>query len=361
MPDIDGMGDFSRHLGNSLWEEYDIKSHYLVYRRPELELDRKNIAPYSISYPLAPTPAAFLAHISQLRAKNIFDAVLLHYGPYAYSPDGKPKAFAKAIATLAKEIKVIVYFHELYSFGKPWRRAFWTNREQQQCVTELMVNAKVCLTSNSEYIQKLERLNIKSRTIVKLPVISNVGEPQNVTPLAGRAKQMVVFGQLHGRTRLYENHAHSVAELCRILDIETIIDVGSGDTAKIPKQIDQIPVQILGRLDDERLSHLLANSVAGVIGYWPDVWEKSGVMAAYQAHAMVPILVPLERRRTPIPSFVPYVVAENLRRAASRSGSISNAEMQSIADAAHSYYIANQSVNRCAKIIASLIWLKSTI
>jgi hypothetical protein len=106
-------------------------------------------------------------------------------------------------------------------------------------------------------------------------------------------------------------------------------------------------------MDDQQLSILLSESIAGAIGYWPDVWEKSGVIAAYQAHGMIPVLIPLESRRTQIPSFVPYVVVEDLLKVATKDGSIPIEQMQSISDASHDYYLRNQSVYRCAEVIAS--------
>lgn len=354
-PDVNGVGDFARQLGNALLTQHSIKSHYLVYRRPQLPLNIKQTANSSISYPSDATPPAFLSHLEELKARNNFKTILLHYGPYAYSSSGTPRAFGNVIEGLATENDVIIYFHELYASGRPWRRAFWTERQQKQCVRGLMTHAKVCVTSNAEYLQMLEKLNFNLRPLVKLPVISGVGEPKDLIPLDQRAKQIVVFGQPENRARLYKLYSHTLAAICRMLALQTIVDVGTRGGLKIPNQVNQIPVKCTGWVDDEQLSDLLASSTAGVIAYWPDVWEKSSVMAAYQAHAMVPVLVPLERRRTPTPAFVPYVVAEDLFRVSSNSGCVSNAIMQSIADAGHCYYVANQSVRHCAAVIASYV------
>jgi hypothetical protein len=354
-PDTDGMGDFSRHLGSTLYAQHSIKSHYLVYRRPAVPSDANLITPNSISYPNQPCPSSLLATVRELKSIHTFDTALLHYGPYAYSPDGAPRPFVEVVEILSKELRVIVYFHELYASGNPWRRAFWTKAEQMRSVGELMKGAVLCITSNSEYMEKLQRQNSNSRPLVKIPVISNIGEPQHLVPLAQRARQVVVFGQRENRERLYRHHARTIVSLCRSLDIQSLVDVGSGDSSQIPTRLDEVEVKRMGRMEDGPLSSLLADSVAGVIGYWPDVWEKSGVIAAYEAHAMIPVLIPLEERRMPAPSFVPYVLPEDLELLSSQRKETKQAKLQSIADAALDYYHAHQSVNHGAKIIASYV------
>lgn len=352
-PDVDGMGDFSRRLGSALWEKYSIRSHYVVFRQPRLPLDVREIAPNTISYPSASSSAFLLSHVEDLRKIRTFDAILVHYGPYAYSPLGTPKAFGKTFDTLGKDLNLSVFFHELYASGRPWKRAFWTKKEQKQCVADLLRETTIAFTSNSEYMQKLESLNMAASPIVKIPVVSNIGEPLLLPPLAERTRQLVIFGQIANRVRLYKEHKGTLQATCKLLGVHTVIDVGSGSSSLIPSQLGQAVVRRVGWMDDPQLSALLSDSVAGAIGYWPDVWEKSGVMAAYQAHAMIPVLVPLESRRTQAPPFVPYVVVEDLCRVATKDGSISIEQMQSISDASHGYYLQNQSVYRCAEVIAS--------
>jgi hypothetical protein len=77
-------------------------------------------------------------------------------------------------------------------------------------------------------------------------------------------------------------------------------------------------------------------------------------MAAYQAHAMIPILIPLEQRRTSAPDFVPYLLAEDIGRLDPKE-KLSNMKMQSFADAVHRYYMEHQSVICCTDAIAAHI------
>jgi hypothetical protein len=351
-PDVDGMGDFCRRLGDALWAKEQVCSHFLVYRQPKWPLDTATIFPNTISYPTERTPAALLAHIAELQASYAFDSVLLHYGPYAYTSNGRPTPFVEAIEELVKTTEVLIFFHETYASRPPWKRAFWTKREQKNALGRLMHCAKVAFTSNEKYVGMLQDLDTVGRELVKAPVISNIGEPEGLRPLKNRSRQLVVFGQLANRVRLYKEHRKRLESICQMLRIEKIVDVGSGDSPYIPQAVLDAGVRRAGFMSDEALSDLLADSVAGVICYWPDVWEKSGVMAAYEAHGVVPILVPMEKRRLPKPAYVPYVEAEDLVRLAGGEDSVSNENLQGIVNAAHAYYVENQSVNRCAEVIA---------
>jgi len=351
-PAVDGMGDFSRRLGDALWKQNSIRSHFVVYRRPQSQFNAEEILPNTISYPPEPTPSAFLDHVQELRSQQTFNSVLLHYGPYGYAHDGKPAAFTKAIEELAKTTRVLIFFHEIFASGMPWRRAFWTRSEQRECVGALLRIADVAFTSSLKYQLMLEPLNTTDRELIQIPIFSNIGEPNNLRPLKNRTRQLVVFGQLVTRVRLYRNCRSTLEDVCRRLQIEKIVDVGSGKSPHIPDMLAGAKVTKAGWMDEGQLSDLMADSIAGIVGYWPDVWQKSGVIAAYQAHALVPIMVELQRRSIAKPAFLPYVSAERLSQLSSPDGTVSDANIQSIADAALDFYVRNQSVDRCAEIIA---------
>jgi hypothetical protein len=188
--------------------------------------------------------------------------------------------------------------------------------------------------------------------VTTIPIFSNIGEPDGLRPLDQRSRQVVIFGQLATRIRLYRDHRRDLERVCKKLGIETIIDVGSGQSPHIPTTLAGIPVRSAGWMDERQLSNLMADSIAGIVGYWPDVWEKSGVIAAYQAHALVPILVESSQRRIPAPPYLPYVLAADIAELVDKGGTVSNASLQQIADASHSYYVRNQSVHHCAEVIA---------
>jgi len=350
-PSVDGMGDFARRLGSTLWQRSGIQSHFLVYRTPDTHFDAEEILPNTLTYCAEPSASAFIEDVDRIQRKGAFDCVLLHYGPYAYSTNGAPGEFVEEVEELAEDTRLLVFFHELYASGPPWKRAFWTNSQQRNSVARLLQVADVCFTSNAKYMKRLAALNQSGSKLIKIPIFSNIGEPEGLRPLALRPRQLVIFGQLVTRVRLYQQHRQTLEDVCRKLRIEKVIDVGSGKSQQIPKSLGNAQVRSTGWMDEQQLSELMTNSIAGVVGYWPDVWEKSGVLASYQAHALVPVLIELEPRLLPAPPYVPYVLAEDLLRLSVGSAIIPDSEIQKIADAAHEYYLRNQSVNRCVEVI----------
>jgi hypothetical protein len=350
-PSADGMGDFARRLGMTLWQRNNLRSHFVVYRTPSKPFDSGQVHPNTLSYAAEPSASALIEEVDRLQRQQKFDCVLLHYGPYAYSRTGEPLEFVHEMADIAVDSRLLVFFHELYASGMPWQRAFWTNRQQRESVGQLLSNASVGFSSNAKYMQRLDSINKNGCDLIKIPIFSNIGEPEGLRPLRQRSRQMVIFGQLVTRNRLYREHRRLLENMCRTLRIEKVIDVGSGHSPNLPAALGGAQVRSTGWMDEDQLSELMADSIAGVVGYWPDVWEKSGIIAAYQAHALVPILVELEPRNIPAPPYLPYVLAESISSFVSRDGSTSDAGMQQIADAAHAYYMRHQSVQCCADVI----------
>ena len=133
--------------------------------------------------------------------------------------------------------------------------------------------------------------------------------------------------------------------VCEKLHIESVLDVGPGNSPDIPKMLSQCPVKGGGWMEEENLSRLLSNCIAGVVEYNPNVWEKSGVMAAYEAHRLVPMLVELEPQTIFSRSSLPYVLAENIANGHEFSSTFDDSELQKIADAAF-HYLSPISVSR---------------
>jgi hypothetical protein len=347
-PSVDGMGDFARKLGDKLWERHQIRSHFVVYRTPATPFDAKEISPNTISYATDVSLDALSRAIEGSLLSGSFDSVLLHYGSYAYSSNGRPDAFVRMISQFAKSTRFLIFFHELYAIGMPWRRAFWTMREQKQSVGDLVAGAAALFTSNARYVEQLSGFDRRGIPITKIPIFSNIGEPQLLRPLHQRTRQLIIFGQLPTRLRLYRRH--------RKLGIESVVDVGSGKSPQIPTQLGGAQVRSAGWMEDRQLSDLMADSMAGIIVYWPDRWEKSGVIAAYQAHAVVPILVELEAGRSKSQPFVPYLLPREIAKLAATAGNrVPDAKIQQIADAAHDQYQKNQTADHCADTIAQFV------
>jgi hypothetical protein len=358
LPDVDGLGDFARLLGNALLTERQIPTHFVVYRRPKNQASPPELPPNTISYPDEPTPNSLLRHLSELVETDSFEKAILHYGPYAYSKDGKPAAFAAAVQKFASRHDVLVFFHETYASAMPWKRAFWTRGEQEQAVKDILSASRTAFTSTSLVMRRLSRLNTAAVDIKQIRIFSNVGEPADLKPLSGRTLRLIVFGRLENRLQLYSQYRRTLNLLCKSMGITSIADVGVGTSNRIPKKIGNVEVQSLGFLDEQKMSALLADSLAGVLGYGPDWWEKSGVLAAYAAHAMLPILVPWNRSREQFLTTPIFLSSRNLASLKGPDGEISPEKMQEFATQAHDFYTTSQSLRRCIEIMSPYLDLK---
>lgn len=353
-PSTDGVGDFARLLGEALAKNHGIRTHFLVYRKPQQLIDPAEIAPNTISYADGASPQQFRSELQAVLERDKFSSALLHYGSYAYSSDGKPYAFCEVMEELARRLALHIFFHEVYAEGPPWKRAFWTRGEQMRSVGLLQKIRKTGFTSNRRFVTQIEQFPSNGSEILRIPIFSNVGEPSEISALSARKRQMVIFGQLPTRSRLYQKK--EVLEMvCRSIGADKIVDAGSGSGPEIPDFVAGTPVERMGWMSESQLSQLLSESLAGVIGYWPDVWAKSGVIASYAAHGVLPVMVALEPR--PVPKDEPrsYVDVPELESLRSPDGRISEEVLQQLVDRTHGFYVAHQSIERCAETIASAI------
>ncbi len=348
-PDVDGMGDYSRRLAIELWRQRQIRSHIVVYRRPVSSGTTPLEDSYSISYPKSATAEGCLQHVFELIASGNPPPVLLHWGPYAYTSNGLPLPFTSMVEQLSEKVRLHTLFHETWAHGWPWRRAFWTRRNQREAACRILSCSNASFTSSDFYHRRLDRLQAGNAPITTVRIFSNIGEIRDPKPLRERARRLVVFGQKTTREGLYRNHAEKIQAVVRNLRLESIVDVGSGESKLIPSLVGTIPVERVGYLSESSLSALLADSVAGVLQYGAEVWEKSGVLAAYQAHGVVPILAPRVRDSfRPFPD-MPFVLIEDVSRP---RHSLDETTLQAIADRIHAYYRSQVSVDRAISLIS---------
>lgn len=349
-PNMDGVGDFARILGGVLWQDHGLRSHFLVYRKPKQLIDPQEIAPCSISYSPEPTPEACAEALEAALKGNTFQCALLHYVPYGYSSQGVPGSFAQMMARFSEKLDIHIFFHETWAEGPPWKRAFWTKRDQVKSLKLLMQTCKSSFTSTELYRNRLQSTSPASPKPTRVRIFSNMGEPVTVTPVIERERRLVIFGQLVTRLRIYRKQA-VLDELCRKLQITSVADVGAGMDSAIPHAIAGMEVQRLGRLDEQEVSHLLSSSLAGAVEYSPEYWAKSGVIAAYAAHGIVPVFFS-ERGKLSIEREVPFIDVRDLLAQSKDGAPIPDSVLKGVADRSHQLYLERQSVARCAESVA---------
>jgi hypothetical protein len=352
-PSVDGVGDFARLLSESLWRDHGIHTHFLICKKPAQPLDFAEIAPSSASYSDERTPESYLEALRDLRKAGTFHAALLHYSPYGYTPKGTPGAFARSMVEFSKEMALHVFFHETWAEGPPWRRSFWTKREQMAAARLLMNNCRSSFTSTDLYRNRLLGVSSASADLTRVPIFSNMGEPAHVASIAERERRLVVFGQLATRLHVYR-WREVLEDLCRKLKIVSIADVGSGTDADIPDKLAGIEVTRYGRLPEPEVSNLLNTSLAGAVEYSPEFWAKSGVIAAYAAHGIVPVYFSETGKFAPKLD-TPFIDVRDLLAQSPGDEPIPDSILQDVAHRTHTLYRERYSIARAADLVAAKI------
>lgn len=278
---ICGIADYAMRL-SEIWRQQSLCESVFLHLNPALE---QNTGSSQVIYIRERDAAAFGAVFPKLQAG---DALLLHYEAYGYAANGDPRWFGPALAALLSrqpQLHVVVFFHELFAVSPPWRRAFYLTGKQQATVRQIAARAKAIVTSNAAYAAWLSRERFWVDQVLAVP--SNVGEPLSPLPWQERSKVAVVFGGAAMRARLYKGHGKYLHALLRQLDVEQLIDIGP--PIRLPRRL-QVHVTECGVLATDQVSKRLQQARFGLIAAKENELAKSGIFAAYSAHALTPIV-----------------------------------------------------------------------
>jgi len=122
-----------------------------------------------------------------------------------------------------------------------------------------------------------------------MPVISNLGELSDPLPLVMRRPQMVVYDNVGRDPRMRQRAVRLVRRACEKMGIERLVLLGLGDVSEWSAT--GLEVASAGVASADVASRLLSQSRAGCLEYFDGYLGKSGIFAAYCAHALVPLLV----------------------------------------------------------------------
>ncbi|HBE18014.1 MAG TPA: hypothetical protein DEG17_24950 [Cyanobacteria bacterium UBA11149] len=341
-PYTDGVGDYSLRLAESLRKNHRISTYFIVFQQG-IEIPPV-IQGFSATGLLAYDSDTLLSVLPENT-----QAIILHYSNYPYikekfkGPFWLPKAL-EAIVNL-RQIKLIVMFYEL-PFLK-YKQIEILNPIQASVSRRLAKIANDVLTNCGRF-QKIISQWTKS-SVTNIPVFSNIPEPTYIPPLVKRERRTIVFGTT-ARHRLYKNHLKELIQLCHILEIKEIYDIGQ------PLNLDcdnfaGVKVIEMGFQPHEIVSELMLNSLVGCLDYtkFPGQVGKSGVFAAYCAHGLTPILSKYNPSQVDkLECKKHYLVLGN------QMENITEKDLQLVADNAYSWY-QNHNVTETANLFASLI------
>jgi hypothetical protein len=283
-PSIGGIADYARLLAGRLRQDCAIDSRFLVgdpaWQGP-VQIDGFTVER------LVDTQAQELQRrLAQLDA----EIVLIHYVGYGYQNRGCPVWLWRGLQSWKSKTpgaRLLVMFHELFAYGRPWQSSFWTSPLQRALTRSLAQLSDHCLTNLSRSARWLAAVTGRPPSdFTVLPVFSNVGELSSLTPPNRRAAKLVVLGSAAWRRQVYFDHGADLAQACRALEIEQILDIGPSFGA-LPK----LPVahSPCGTLPLDEIHRQLTSARAGFFTCPAPYLGKSSIFAAYAAHGLVPL------------------------------------------------------------------------
>ncbi len=292
-PAIDGVGDYALNLARQLRKDFNIQTHFIVGNTKwngAAEIDGFPVSQVSVGVAdrRHHSPDALLTLLSSDRSSSI----LLHYVGYGYAQRGCPIWLVNGLQrwkSLFPKRSLLTMFHEVYASGLPWTSSFWLSPLQKNLAARLAQMSDRCITSKQFYAEIIAHISRgKHHQIPFLPVFSNIGEPDKVLPLSERQQRLVIFGGVANRARVYRESQAVLEYVCQRLNIKEIWDMGT-PTEVILSSITQIPILEIGQQSAEKVSDILADSVAAFSNYNPDFLAKSTIFASYCAHRLLPI------------------------------------------------------------------------
>jgi hypothetical protein len=215
--------------------------------------------------------------------------VILHYSGYGYAKRGAPLWLLRRLREARPRVRAFgVFFHELYADGPPWSSAFWLSPLQRYITAELATLADFWLT-NREGSARWLNAHAPPRLHRVLPVFSNLGE--GGVHDGDRRAAVVVLGGAALRAGTYQAAGDALFDWVRQAGFE-LHDVGPplADPALAAKLAERGAV-VHGRVEADEAARLLSASTYGVLAYPVAYAAKSGVFAAYCAHAVCPVLL----------------------------------------------------------------------
>ncbi len=324
-PTVGGVADYTAILSRRLVELSDGTVEPVL-----VDAGRKDGGTSEIEFPTtdlggecsAPILADTIERLA--RAVEGQTVVLLEYSGYGYARRGAPLWLARGLSRVCGDggIPLIAMFHEVSATGPIWTSAFWLSPVQTYVARRLARLSDGLITTHSTPATELRSFVGQDTPVRVAPVFSNVGEPESRASIVDRQRRAVIFGGERTKSALYKTYGARVQAALSQWSIDTIVDVGPPGAAN-PNAM-TANVEVRGLQPAASISALLSNARVGLLHYPAAYATKSGILAAYLAHGIVPVLVEPDPLGGPLEAhthFIPLTEKESEQNGHSLEGS----------------------------------------
>lgn len=290
-PQIDGLGDYCHLLVKNLEDSHQIPSRIIIGDpawRPTRPV--KDVMVLSSR-----------GRVDLLKKLENAETVILHYVGYGYHHRGVPfwiNRALKAWKAVSSKHRLIIVFHELWSFGPPWKTEFYLSLIQRYLVRQLHRIADASMTSVPIYIRGLEAIQSGKTIFQPIPsafptMISREGlssRPSN------RPIDIITFGQEASRLQSIKTHQGFLQSLHLQNRLGRIRVVGKGasesgiDVRHLRTFLPASKIEIHPNVTPDEGSRLLRSSDI-FLSFYPSAFLcKSSAMMAALGNGCVPLL-----------------------------------------------------------------------
>jgi len=211
--------------------------------------------------------------------------LLLQLSIYGYQRRGLPWSLLPLLAGARQRgTWVAVHFHETWVHRAPLlSSARWLAPWQRQLCRRLLLQADLAVF-NTLPAWTWGQAQVGTRAVL-VPSFSNVGEPAIVPAHELRPRRLVVFGGTAAKTAVYRRLGPALSAMLGRGVLDEVLDIGPPGAARAAG----FAVSERGLLPVVEVSGLLLQSRFGAFDTPWGVATKSGVLAAYAAHGVVPV------------------------------------------------------------------------
>jgi len=220
------------------------------------------------------------------------DVVILQYSPHGFQKKGVCFWILNLIKKLKKKIKIIIFFHDCYSYSfLPWKSAFWLYFLQKFIFLQLCKSFDIGITPSIDYFNLIKKFSNKK--IIYFPTTSSFHESKKKI---NKQRILTIFGTLSLRKKIYEKLGLRLINWAQKNNYK-IIDIGPTMEKNIIKKFSKHGVIFKGILNSKNVNKILEISSFGLLDYDIKKIDKSSVLAAYSASKVVPIIFNEEKNK----------------------------------------------------------------